>query len=111
MTAHLDALNDGDPATSDDLGIGGIWLMPIAASPSYHGYDVTDERAVEPDYGTIDDLKALVAAAHARGIAVISDLVLNHTSDQNPWFTDSLAGTGHEDWYIWSATNPGYGGP
>ncbi|HEX2755672.1 MAG TPA: alpha-amylase family glycosyl hydrolase, partial [Candidatus Limnocylindrales bacterium] len=46
-----------------------------------------------------------------RGIAVISDLVLNHTSDQNPWFTDSLAGTGHEDWYIWSATNPGYGGP
>ena len=111
LTAHLDALNDGDPATTTDLGVGGIWLMPIAESPSYHGYDVSDERAVEPDYGTIDDLKALVTAAHERGIAVISDLVLNHTSDENPWFTDSLAGTGHEDWYIWSTTNPGYGGP
>ncbi|HLO34601.1 MAG TPA: alpha-amylase family glycosyl hydrolase [Candidatus Deferrimicrobium sp.] len=111
LTAHLDALNDGDPSTTTDLGISGIWLMPIAASPSYHGYDVSDERAVEPDYGTIDDLKAFVAAAHERGIAVISDLVLNHTSDQNPWFVDSLAGTGHRDWYIWSGTDPGYGGP
>ena len=85
--------------------------MPIAASPSYHGYDVADERAVEPDYGTLDDLKALVAAAHQRGIAVISDLVLNHTSDQNRWFIDSRAGTGHRDWYVWSSTDPGYGGP
>jgi glycosidase len=111
LTAHLDALNDGDPATTSDLGITGIWLMPIAASPSYHGYDVSDERAVNPDYGALADLKALVAAAHARGIAVISDLVLNHTSSANPWFTESRAGTGHRDWYIWSPTNPGYGGP
>jgi alpha-amylase len=111
LTAHLDDLNDGDPATTTDLGIGGIWLMPIAASPSYHGYDVSDELKVESDYGTIDDLKALVAAAHQRGIAVISDLVLNHTSDQNPWFVDSLKQTGHRDWYVWSDTNPGYGGP
>ncbi len=111
LTAHLDDLNDGDPATTTDLGIEGIWLMPIAKSPSYHGYDVSDERAVEPDYGSLADLQALVAAAHDRGIAVISDLVLNHTSDQHPWFADSLAGTGHDDWYIWSATNPGYGGP
>ena len=111
LTAHLDALNDGDPSTTTDLGIGGIWLMPIGTSPSYHGYDVADERAVEPDYGTLDDLKALVAAAHRRGIAVISDLVLNHTSDQNPWFIDSRAATGHRDWYVWSATDPGYGGP
>jgi glycosidase len=111
LTAHLDALNDGDPATTTDLGIGGIWLMPIASSPSYHGYDVSDETAVEPDYGTLADLKALVAAAHERGIAVITDLVLNHTSDEHPWFVDSLARTGHKDWYIWSDTNPGYGGP
>ena len=111
LTAHLDALNDGDPATTTDLGIAGIWLMPIASSPSYHGYDVSDETAVETDYGTLADLKALVAAAHERGIAVITDLVLNHTSDEHPWFVDSLARTGHEDWYIWSDTNPGYGGP
>ena len=111
LTAHLDALNDGDPATTTDLGITGIWLMPIAELPSYHGYDVSDERAVERDYGTLADLTAFINAAHARGIAVISDLVLNHTSSQNPWFVDSAAGTGHRDWYIWSDTNPGYGGP
>ncbi|HEY3163198.1 MAG TPA: alpha-amylase family glycosyl hydrolase, partial [Candidatus Limnocylindrales bacterium] len=111
LTAHLDALNDGDPTTTTDLGITGIWLMPIASSPSYHGYDVSDERAVEVDYGTLDDLKAFVAEAHKRGIAVITDLVLNHTSSANPWFRESRAGTGHDDWYIWSPTNPGYGGP
>ena len=110
-TARLDHLNDGDPATTTDLGITGIWLMPIAESPSYHGYDVSDERAVEADYGSAADLKAFVAAAHERGIAVISDLVLNHTSRHNAWFTSSEAGTSHDDWYIWSDENPGYGGP
>ena len=60
LTAHLDYLNDGDPATTDDLGVTGLWLMPIAESPSYHGYDVVDYRTVEPDYGTADDLEALV---------------------------------------------------
>jgi glycosidase len=110
-TAHLDHLNDGDAATTDDLGITGIWLMPIAESPSYHGYDVSDERAVERDYGTAADLKAFVAAAHERGIAVISDLVLNHTSSEHPWFRESAGGTGHQDWYVWADANPGYGGP
>jgi alpha-amylase len=61
LTAHLDQLNDGDPATTNDLGITGIWLMPIAESPSYHGYDVSDERAVERDYGSAADLRAFVA--------------------------------------------------
>ena len=111
LTARLDTLNDGNPATTNDLGITGIWLMPIAESPSYHGYDVADERAVERDYGTLDDLRTFLAAAHQRGIAVITDLVLNHTSNRNPWFVDSAAGTGHQDWYIWSDTDPGYGGP
>ncbi|MDQ3127321.1 MAG: alpha-amylase family glycosyl hydrolase, partial [Chloroflexota bacterium] len=110
-TARLDHLNDGDPATTTDLGITGIWLMPVAESPSYHGYDVSDERAVEADYGTAADLTAFVAAAHERGIGVISDLVLNHTSRDNPWFAESAAGTGRADWYVWSDTNPGYGGP
>jgi glycosidase len=80
LTSRLDQLNDGDPATTDDLGVTGLWLMPVAESPSYHGYDVTDYRTVERDYGTADDFRALIAAAHERGIAVIVDLVINHTS-------------------------------
>jgi alpha-amylase len=86
--------------------------MPVAESPSYHGYDVTDERTIEADYGTLADLQAMIAAAHERGIAVITDLVLNHTSDRHPWFVDARTpGSVHDDWYVWSATNPGYGGP
>jgi glycosidase len=107
LTAHLDDLNDGDPATGGDLGITGLWLMPIAESPSYHGYDVVDYRAVERDYGTADDLKALLAAAHERGIAVILDFVINHTSRQHPWFQDSRTpGSSHADWYLWADERP-----
>jgi alpha-amylase len=110
---RLDYLNDGDPATSDDLGVTGLWLMPIFASPSYHGYDVTDYYTVNPEYGTNDDFKRLMDEAHRRGIRVIVDLVLNHTSDQHPWFVDSASGpeAEHRDWYIWSQTDPGYFGP
>ena len=57
MTAKLDYLNDGDPATDTDLGINGIWLMPIFPSPSYHGYDVTDYQAVNPEFGTMEDFQ------------------------------------------------------
>jgi alpha-amylase len=86
--------------------------MPVAEAASYHGYDATDLRSVERDYGTIDDMRALVRAAHERGIAVVTDLVLNHTSDEHPWFVDSaVPGSAHEDWYIWSDENPGFGGP
>ncbi|MEO5964607.1 MAG: alpha-amylase family glycosyl hydrolase [Candidatus Limnocylindrales bacterium] len=112
LTSRLDYLNDGDPTTTTDLGIGGIWLMPIAESPSYHGYDVTDYTKVEPDYGTKADLEAFLAAAHKRGIKVIVDLVLNHTSSEHPWFKDAqVPGSAHDDWYVWSATNPGWLGP
>jgi glycosidase len=104
LTAKLDYLNDGDPATSTDLGIGGIWLMPIMQSPSYHGYDTVDYRKVEQDYGTNADFKAFLAAAHQRGIKVVIDLVLNHTSSENPWFIDAVAGGAHHDWYVWSKT-------
>ena len=77
--------------------------MPTFPSPSYHGYDVTDYRGVNPDYGTLDDLRALVAAAHDRGIAVILDLPLNHTSSKHPWFVGSRTGTGaYADWYRWA---------
>src|SRR5690606_18097066 len=82
----LDYLNDGDPITTADMGATGIWLMPIMPSPSYHGYDVTDYYNIHPDYGTLDDFRQLIEEAHQRGIAVIIDLVLNHTSSQHPWF-------------------------
>jgi len=112
VTAHLDYLNDGDPATTTDLGVNGIWLMPVDEAASYHGYDSIDLKAVEQDYGTLADMQALVVAAHQRGIAVVTDLVLNHTSDDDPWFLDSeSAGAAHRDWYVWSDADPGYGGP
>ena len=104
ITEKLDYLHD--------LGIRGIWLMPINPSPSYHGYDVTDYYAVNPDYGTMDDFKRLLAEAHKRDIKVIIDLVLNHTSAQHPWFLDALnQGSGHHDWYIWKDQDPGTLGP
>jgi alpha-amylase len=108
----LDYLNDGDPETHNDLGITAIWLMPMMKSPSYHGYDIQDYYATEPDYGTMQDFENLLAAAHQRGIKVILDLVMNHSSNQNPWFTQSANSTGgYRDWYVWSNTNPGFLGP
>ena len=107
LTQRLDYLNDGDPATDDDLGVTGLWLMPVAESPSYHGYDVVDYRAVEADYGTADDFKALVAAAEKRGIAIVVDFVINHSSREHPWFRDArTAGSEHDDWYVWSDERP-----
>jgi glycosidase len=112
LTAKLDHLNDGDPATTDDLGVGGLWLMPVAESPSYHGYDVTDYRAIEPDYGTREDFEAFLTAAHDRGIAVIVDLVMNHSSVEHPWFEASRDGDpDRADWYVWEDENPSWLGP
>lgn len=111
LRAHLDELNDGDPATTDDLGVTALWLMPIATSPSYHGYDVVDYTAVEPDYGDAEAFRRLVEDAHARGIKVVLDFEANHSSNQNPWFIDALAGGPHRDWYIWSPTDPGWPNP
>lgn len=84
---RLDYLNDGDPNSGKSLGITGIWLMPINFSMSYHKYDVIDYKTIDPKYGTTDDMKELVSACHDRGINVIIDLVLNHTSKQHKWFT------------------------
>ena len=88
------------------LGVDCIWLMPVAESPSYHGYDVTDYYKIEPDYGTNGDFKAFVRAAHQRRIKVLVDLVLNHTSNQHPWFQEALRDTTgpHRNWYLWSRT-------
>jgi glycosidase len=110
LTAKLDALNDGDPSTHDDLGVGGLWLMPVFPSPSYHGYDVTDYHDVNRDYGSLADLRKLVAAAHARGMGVILDLPVNHTSNEDPWFVASRTGKGSRaDWYVWSDQPQGSG--
>ena len=112
LISRLDYLNDGDPNTSDDLGITGIWLMPPAEAHSYHGYDVTDYYAVESDYGTLADMQQLVAEAQERGIAVIVDMVLNHTSSRHPWFLGARTGDPtRRDWYIWADEDPGYPGP
>jgi glycosidase len=112
LISKLDYLNDGDPATISDLGITGLWLMPVMQSPSYHGYDITDYRQVEADYGTNDDFRELIEAAHQRGMAVIIDMVLNHTSAQHPWFQDALVpGSEHDDWYRWSTEKVNEIGP
>ncbi len=88
---RLDYLNDGDPNSGKSLGVNGLWLMPIMPSPSYHKYDVTNYKAVDGHYGTLDDFSALVAECQNRGIDVIIDLVLNHTSSQHPWFKQAKA--------------------
>ncbi|MDP9354975.1 MAG: alpha-amylase family glycosyl hydrolase, partial [Chloroflexota bacterium] len=90
LTQKLNYVNDGDPATTTDLGVTCLWLMPIFQATSYHGYDVEDFERVDPDYGTNEDFERLVAEAHRRGIRVILDLVLNHTSRNHPWFQEAL---------------------
>lgn len=87
-----------------NLGVTGIWLMPLTASPSYHGYDVTNYEKINPDYGTLQDLQTFVKEAHKRHIKVLMDLVLNHTSDQNPWFQSAISSTKspYRDWYTWA---------
>jgi alpha-amylase len=91
-----------------DLGVTGLWLMPIHPSPSYHGYDVTDYYTINPDYGTLDDFKRLVAEAKQRNIRIIIDYVLNHTSTEHPWFVASQdPQSPYRNWYVWNETDPG----
>lgn len=106
LIQKLDYVNDGDHETATDLGAGCIWLMPIAASPSYHGYDVTDYYRVDSAYGTNSDFKNLVDEAHRRGIRVLVDLVINHVSSEHPFFQDALrhADSRYRDWFLWSDT-------
>ncbi len=75
-----------------ELGFTGIWLMPVMPSPSYHKYDVTDYYSIDPAYGTMEDFKAFLEKAHELGIKVILDLVLNHTSNEHPWFQNAKTG-------------------
>ncbi len=83
---RMDYLNDGDDENGLSLGVEGIWLTPIFDSPSYHKYDVADFYKIDPDFGTMEDLKELIALCDARDVKLILDLPINHTSTQNRWF-------------------------
>lgn len=113
LIARLDYLNDGNPATEADLGVDALWLMPVFASPSYHGYDTTDYETINPDYGTNADFARLISEAHRRGIRIVVDLVLNHTSSKHPWFAEAASSPAspRRDWYVWSPTDPGWAQP
>lgn len=113
LISRLDDLNDGDPATTADLGVDALWLMPVFESPSYHGYDTTDYLKIDPDYGTNADFLRLLHEAHRRGIRVIVDLVVNHSGSGHPWFVSAAASPAspYRGWYVWSATDPGWKQP
>ncbi len=91
------------------LGIRGLWLMPVNASADHdHGYAVTDYRAIEPAYGTLADFDELVRQAHARGIGIVIDYVINHSSSRNPLFLQSASSPANpwRDWYVWEKVKP-----
>ena len=112
LIQKLDYLNDGNPNTNTDLGVTALWLMPIYPSPSYHGYDVTDYYLVNPQYGTLGDFKRLLREAHKRGIRVVIDFVMNHTSSEHPWFKQAQnPQSSKRNWYLWADTDPGGVGP
>jgi maltose alpha-D-glucosyltransferase/alpha-amylase len=104
LTTRLDYLRD--------LGVDCIWLLPFFPSPRKDdGYDIADYRGIHPDYGTMDDFQVFLDAAHDRGLKVVSDLVMNHTSDQHPWFQRAAAapaGSAERDYYVWSDTDQLY---
>ena len=93
------------------LGVDCLWLPPFYSSPLRDGgYDIADYTAVLPEFGTIEDFRQLVAEAHARGIRIITDLVMNHTSDQHEWFQESRSDPDgpYGDFYVWSDTDERY---
>ena len=105
VTARLDHLKA--------LGVDCVWLLPMYPSPFRDdGYDISDYCAVHPQYGTLDDFRAFLDAAHERGLRVITELVLNHTSDQHPWFKEARSSpdSPKRDYYVWSDTDDRYRG-
>jgi len=106
---RMDYLNDGDITSGKSLGIEGIWLSPIFESPSYHKYDCADYYSVDDEFGTNEDLKELVDLCHERGVEVILDLVINHSSTKNQWFINFSEAhkngdteSEYYDFYSWS---------
>jgi alpha-amylase len=96
LTARLDEIGE--------LGVNGIWLMPIMPSDTYHKYHVTDYKNIDPDYGTLDDFKTFITEAHARGIKIITDFVINHTGNNHPWFLQASKdpASPFRDYYVWA---------
>ncbi|MBS1544813.1 MAG: alpha-amylase [Bacteroidetes bacterium] len=96
LTAKLDYFKD--------LGIGGLWLMPVMPSDTYHKYHVIDYRNIDPEYGTLDDFREFVRQAHQRNIRVITDFVINHTGNNHPWFLEASKGKDnpYRDYYVWA---------
>ena len=91
------------------LGVDGIWLSPVCASPQAdNGYDISDYCAIDPMFGTMQDMETLISEAKSRGISIIMDLVLNHSSDEHPWFIEALKGRDnpYHDYYIWRDGEP-----
>ena len=94
-----------------ELGVDCVWLLPINPSPLFDdGYDVADYRGIHEDFGTLEDFKAIVDGVHQRGMYIIIDIVLNHTSDQHPWFIESRQSkdSPKRNWYVWSDTDQRY---
>ena len=92
-----------------DLGVDGIWFSPIYPSPNAdYGYDIADYRNIHPEYGTLEQFQKVLHKAHELGLAVIMDLVVNHTSDEHPWFLESRKGKDnpYSDYYIWRDPKP-----
>lgn len=90
LTSKLDYINDGDDSTDTDLGVDGIWLMPIMPASTYHKYDVNDYKNVDKAYGTLEDFDKLISACNERGLDVIIDLTVNHTGSGNEWFVEAV---------------------
>jgi oligo-1,6-glucosidase len=93
------------------LGVDVLWLSPVYRSPQDdNGYDISDYEDIDPMFGTLADMDELIAQAHARGIRLVMDLVVNHTSDEHPWFTESRSSTDNpkRDWYWWRPARPGH---
>jgi oligo-1,6-glucosidase len=102
LIGHLDHL--------DHLGVDAVWLSPVFASPQCdNGYDISDYQSIDPQFGSLEDFDELVGALHRRGMRLVLDLVVNHTSTKHAWFRESASSTDNpkRDWYIWSAPRPG----
>ena len=102
ITSKLDYLKE--------LGIDVIWLSPVYKSPNDdNGYDISDYEDIMTEFGTMDDFDKMLAAAHERGIKIVMDLVVNHTSDEHPWFVESRSSKDNEkrDYYIWKGGKDG----
>src|SRR5437879_8319360 len=100
LTSKLDYLHD--------LGVDCLWILPMYPSPLRDdGYDISDFYAIHPSYGSVEDFQKFLDAAHARDLRVITDLVMNHTSDQHPWFQASRSDptSPYADYYVWNASD------